>query len=168
MIGSFEIATVVPLMAVAAAYDVGQRRIPNPVNVALALTGTAAAWYLRGVEGLASSVAAAVLVGTLLWFAWRQRILGGGDLKLAVASAAWVGLDRLVPFLLATAIAGGGVAIACFLASSSSVRREVVSNLRLAAARAMPPVPISQGKGRTSVPYGAAIAVAALWTLYRG
>ena len=37
--------------------------------------------------------------------------LGGGDAKLMVAAALWLGFEHLLPFLLWTAILGGGLAV---------------------------------------------------------
>lgn len=157
----------IPLLAVACAFDVSQRQIPNTITIATLLTGIAVSWWAGGLSGAASSLGAAVLVGTVLLFPWRLRALGGGDLKLAVGCAAWVGLDRVGEFALAAAIAGGIVAVLCLAASSRKVQREIAVNLKLVAARVLPAVPISQGGGRVSVPYGAAVAAATLWMLYR-
>ena len=37
--------------------------------------------------------------------------IGGGDAKLMAATALWLGFDHLLPFLLWTAILGGGLAL---------------------------------------------------------
>lgn len=157
----------VPLLLLAAAYDVTARRIPNTITVPLALMGAATSYWAGGLKGVGSSVGAAVLVGAVLFLVWRMRALGGGDLKLAVAASMWIGLERLGSFAIAAGIAGGAIAVLCFAASSRAVQREIATNLRLAAARVMPPLSIAQSSGRVSVPYGAAVAVAALWVLAR-
>ncbi|MEK7264914.1 MAG: pilus assembly protein CpaA, partial [Pseudomonadota bacterium] len=43
------------------------------------------------------------------------KFLGGGDAKLLAACAPWIGLAALGPFLVYTALAGGGFAVALIL-----------------------------------------------------
>lgn len=95
-------------LAVAAAFDLGQLRIPNWVNLALALLFLPALWLgPREVSLLAhAGTGALVLAAGLLMFAagW----LGGGDVKLAAACALWLGPGpQLAEFALWTALAGG-------------------------------------------------------------
>ena len=80
-----------------------------------------------------------------------SALLGGGDVKLLAAGALWLGAAALGPFLLATVLAGGVLAVAFLLAGL----------LRRRAA----------GAAAASLPYGIAIAAGgilvsagALWT----
>lgn len=157
-----------PLLGAAALADIFRRRIPNSLNIAVALTGTAASAWIGGGSGLLSSLGAAVLLGALLLPAWRMRALGGGDLKLAVACGTWIGLQAIVAFGLASAFCGGVIGLVCWASSEQRVRREISENLRLAAAGAMPAVSIAQVGGRVSVPYGAGFAAAAMWLITCG
>jgi hypothetical protein len=67
-------------------------------------------------------------------------------------------------FLAVSAIAGGAIALACYGLSSSAVRREVRTNLRLAATGhpLEAPAGARPGGGRVSVPYGVSFVVGVL------
>ena len=107
------------LFVAAAVVDGRSRRIPNPLPLGLALLG-----LLRIAAGLAAGagfgaaaldLAAAAAVFLAGAVAFRFRLLGGGDVKLIAAAALWLGAAALGPFLLATALAGGGLAIGFLL-----------------------------------------------------
>jgi prepilin peptidase CpaA len=119
----------VGLFAAAAVTDTRSRRIPNPLPAGLALLGLArivlglAAGTGLAAAGLDLAAAAAVFTATAV--AFRFRLLGGGDAKLLAAGALWLGAAALGPFLLATALAGGALAIAFLL--TGLVRRDAVA-----------------------------------------
>src|SRR5262249_52418386 len=48
-----------------------------------------------------------VLVAAFSLFA--RGVIGGGDAKLAAATALWLGFDHLLPYLLYASLIGGGV-----------------------------------------------------------
>jgi prepilin peptidase CpaA len=103
------------LFAAAAATDALGRRIPNALSLGLALVGLARialalatgepAWPLAG------DLAAAVAVFAVAAVAFHFRLLGGGDVKLLAAGALWLGAAALLPYLTATALAGGALAL---------------------------------------------------------
>jgi prepilin peptidase CpaA len=114
----------VALFAAAAVSDARHRRISNRLSAGLALLGLARiAVDLASGAGLgaaAADVAAALAVFALGALAFHRRWLGGGDVKLLAASALLLGLGELAPFLFATALSGGVLAIGfvawrCFL-----------------------------------------------------
>jgi prepilin peptidase CpaA len=142
----------------AAACDIKRRRIPNAITVGLLVVGLAAQGLFQGLLASLSGLAAAALLIVLLYIPWNAKRIGGGDVKLAAATAAWLGLGRLIPFVLATATAGGFVALACYLVARPAARAEVRVNVTLAVLQGeMPPV-ASQRAGHISVPYAVAIA----------
>src|SRR6266545_2000829 len=63
------------------------------------------------------AVAGAALVLLALIPVWSRGFLGGGDVKLAAACAAWLALGDLPVFALAVALAGGLVAAAALVLS---------------------------------------------------
>ena len=144
------------IFAFVAISDFRTRRIPNGFIVAIlllaalrmAITGTpTGALYTL----LAS---AAVFVATFLLF-WRG-LLGGGDVKLLVATGFLIGYHDLFQFLFVMSICGALVALA------------VVAHNRLGVAAAAgalehqePPEP----PARLTVPYGVAISLAGIVTL---
>jgi prepilin peptidase CpaA len=103
-------------LAVAAAADVAQRRVPNLVVAPLAASGLAAQWASGGISAAGDGALAGGAVLVVLWLPWARGLLGGGDLKLAAATATWLGLGSVVPFLLFAGAAGLPVAIAAKLA----------------------------------------------------
>jgi prepilin peptidase CpaA len=100
----------VALLLAAAWWDVATRLIPDGISIALAALGLA----VRATDGLAAlglSVATAALLFLVLVLLHARGALGGGDVKLASALA--LGLPPLatLDFLMATALAGGVLAL---------------------------------------------------------
>lgn len=96
------------LLAAAAAHDAATRTIPNWLPLLLAALGVALR-LLTGDLGPGLAVAALVLAGTAL--AWLRGWLGGGDVKLAAAFALVPPPGQVAAFVLATALAGGVLAL---------------------------------------------------------
>ena len=101
------------LMAFAASSDLFTMTISN--RVTLALVGGFFAMAL--VSGMTPSdvlahaeAAATVLAVTFLFFA--RGWIGGGDAKLAAATALWFGFDHLVEYLLYASVFGGVLTLA--------------------------------------------------------
>jgi len=101
------------LMAFAASSDLFTMTISN--RVTLALVGGFIAMAL--ISGMSPSdmlahagAAATVLAVTFVFFA--RGWIGGGDAKLAAATALWLGFDHLVVYLLYASIFGGALTLA--------------------------------------------------------
>jgi prepilin peptidase CpaA len=160
------------LLAVAVAWDLASRRIPNLVIAAIAVAGLGVRIWDQGVLAGLGGLGAAVLTIVLLFGFWRRGGLGGGDVKLAGAVAIWIApLSSLPWFYLASAVAGGLVSVVCLALSRANVRREVRVNLTLAALHREVPeaaTAMRETAGRVSVPYGLAIALGAAVVLLRG
>lgn len=145
------------LMAAAAIEDVRRLVIPNPLVLALC-----ALWPLRVATGAEASLAAglaAVACAAAVLFAgavvFARGLIGGGDVKLLSAAALWAGADRVALLLVLTALIGGVVALACLTPLGA----------RVGAWRRGAPNPaeaIAGTGGGRPVPYGVAIAAAAL------
>jgi prepilin peptidase CpaA len=156
---------LVVLLVAAAHWDVRKRRIPNALNAAVLLCGLAGALVGEGFWAVPSGLAAGLLTVVLCWVPWIAGRIGGGDVKLAGAAAAFVGLRFLCEYLLATALAGGLVAVVCFFLSNRTARKEMVTNLKVAIVGIMPE-PSLRGGGRVSVPYGVASTLGALFVIF--
>jgi prepilin peptidase CpaA len=156
------------LIVAAAASDIWKRRIPNALNGTLMLAGLWAQASAPGWRSALGGLAAGAITLTLLWVPWSKGRLGGGDVKMAVATAAWMGLALLPAYYLSTAIAGGLVAVICYGFSAREARQEIKNNLAaMAAGAGLPDVPLKGGAGRRSVPYGVAVALAGLLLLWK-
>jgi Flp pilus assembly protein protease CpaA len=156
------------LFVAAAAWDISKRRIPNALNGALILAGLWAHASAQGWQATGGALAAAAITLALLWIPWSRRRLGGGDVKMAVGVAAWMGLSLLPAYYLSTALAGGLVAVICYTFSTRGARDEIKNNLAaMTAGAGLPQVPLKGGSGRLSVPYGVAVALAGLVLLWK-
>lgn len=156
------------LLAVSAASDAAVRRIPNLLTVALAAGGLGVQLAVGGPAAAAAGLAAGLLVGAMLWLPWLRGWLGGGDLKLAVGAALWVGWGGLTTYALVSALAAGGMAVVAYAASTRRARAEMRSNLKLAALAHGVSVQARATRGRVSVPAGAAFAAGALAAVIGG
>jgi prepilin peptidase CpaA len=140
-------------LALVAYSDLRTRCIPNEFIVALlalacfriALSGdpTAALYTLVA--------SAALAVATFLLF-WRG-LLGGGDVKLMVASGFLIGYHDVLGFLVVMSVSGGLIAVA------------MLAGDRLKARAAAPLQEAQEKSARLTVPYGVAISVAGMMTL---
>jgi prepilin peptidase CpaA len=148
------------LLAVAAAADVAQRRVPNLVVAPLAVAGLAAQWSSGGALGAVDGLLAGCLVGVVLGVAWAKGVMGGGDVKLAAASAIWVGSGSVVPFLLFVGAAGIPVALAARLS-----HRLELWHLAKSASAGGPPVDAA-AVPRETAPVAVAVAFGVLAVLW--
>jgi len=147
--------------------DLRERRVANALVLVTAGGGVAAQIARAGATGAASALVAGLATLLLLWAPWRRGHLGGGDVKLASAAALGVGLAALPHFLLAAALAGGALSLACLVASSAAERARVGANLAALRLGLDLPAPAA-ARGAPSVPYAAAIAVGAAFALAQG
>jgi len=145
---------VLPLLVVyAAASDLLTMTIPNRISLLLvggfvaaaSLTGLgASAWLAHAMCG-----ASVLAVGFALFLFGG---IGGGDVKLAAATALWIGSEKLLEYLLVAALCGGAPTLAVL------------------ALRSVPLPAFALGWGwlarlherSSGVPYGIALAGAAL------
>lgn len=101
------------LVIVAAMRDATSYTIPNWISLAL-VAAFAPAAMLVGLNlsliGVALGVGAACLVAGIAMFALGW--IGGGDAKLFAAAGLWLGWPAAAPFVIWTALAGGGLAVA--------------------------------------------------------
>ncbi len=105
----------VGIFAAAAADDVSRRRIANGFVVALVVLALVrlGIGLAAGSEGVtpARDLAAALAVFGAGVAAFHFGVFGGGDAKLLAAGALWTGAASVGPFLFATALAGGLLAL---------------------------------------------------------
>jgi prepilin peptidase CpaA len=147
-----------PLFLCAAAVsDVRHRQIPNLLTGGMALVGVmlslADGGLARTWPGVWAGVVA-LLIGLVLQLA---RLVGGGDVKLFAALAIWLGAKGSMDAALATAIAGGVLAL-FFLRRPSSLGDDVRSDGPL-----MSRLQLDEDRDFERVPYGVAVAAGGMW-----
>lgn len=141
------------LMAYAAFSDLFTMTISNFVSLALIVIFFALALALAmPIQEIGVHAAAGALVLLITFFMFARGWIGGGDAKLAAATALWVGFDHLADYSLYAAALGG-----------------VLTLFILALRRyPLPPVLLAQTwlarlhQKDNGVPYGIALAVAGL------
>jgi prepilin peptidase CpaA len=149
----FPLLAVFPLaMVFAGAMDLLTMTIPNRVSLALIAAFLVAA-PLAGfsLEAIGMHLAAFALVLAVGIGLFSLNLVGGGDVKLLAVAALWIGFDLLMPYLFQVSILGGILS-----ASVLAYRwRPAIPGCPEWATRLH-----QQGTG---IPYGLAIAGAALW-----
>jgi prepilin peptidase CpaA len=101
------------LMAFAASSDLFTMTISNRVTLVL-VAGFAALALASGMSAAdaMSHVAAAATVLAVTFVFFARGWIGGGDAKLAAATALWLGFDHLMAYLLYASIFGGILTLA--------------------------------------------------------
>jgi prepilin peptidase CpaA len=141
------------LMAFAASSDLLTMTISNRLSLILAggfflLTGvTGMSWTEFGMH-----LGAAALVLTVAFFFFTRGWIGGGDAKLAAATALWFGFSHLLDYLLYSSLLGGALTLLLLQ----------FRQLPLPAALARQPWVVRLHEKGGGIPYGIALAAAAL------
>jgi len=139
-------ALLFPALALAGGLcDLASYRIPNRISIGMAATfplhALLAQWGWTGFFLHLGAGLAFLLIGFALF---AKGWIGGGDAKLLAGAALWVGWKGLAPFLVVMGLAGGVLALLVLVAS------------RLPGLK-------TRWNRPAGVPYGAAIALAAVW-----
>jgi prepilin peptidase CpaA len=144
------------LMAFAAAYDLTTMTIPNKLTASVALAFLAVILLCGlSVSEAAWHVAAGLLVLAITFTMFAAGWIGGGDAKLAAGIALWLGFADLFDYFMLASILGGGMTLALLVA-----RRYPLPGFL-----ARLPWALKLHAPETGIPYGIALAVAALATL---
>src|SRR5262249_227473 len=101
------------MMAFAASSDLLTMTISNRVSLIL-VGGFAALAAIGGLTaaGALSHLAAGCVVLVAAFSLFARGVIGGGDAKLAAATALWLGFDHLLPYLLYASLIGGALSVA--------------------------------------------------------
>ena len=137
-------------MAGAAAMDLLTMTIPNRLSAALAIGYFALALF-AGVSAqelaLHAGCGATILVFTFGLFSLGW--IGGGDAKLAAATALWLGWTPLADYGLVSALAGGALTLVILFARRIALPSFLLSHLWIARLH----------NAKTGIPYGIALAL---------
>ena len=151
-----------------AASDVRNARIPNWLTYSSLVAALLARAILMGWSGLGLGLVGMGVAGGAFFVLFLLGGMGGGDVKLMAAVAAWAGSGEVMAILLSAAIAGGILAIA-YMVFGHRIRQTLLNTLELIShhlVSGLQPHPSLnvRGPGSTRVPYGVAIAIG---TMYR-
>ena len=131
-------------LLIAAFTDIRSRTIHNWLNIAIAVSAPLF-WWAAGLDlwpGVAMQVGVAIAAFAVLAGLFALGWMGGGDVKLLTALALWVPPEAFLKLLVVMALAGGVLTIV--MGAWHVTRRR---------------------KDRLAIPYGVAIAFAALWVI---
>jgi prepilin peptidase CpaA len=140
-------------MAFAAASDLLTMTIANRISLIL-VAGFAIVAVLCGMNGAAllSHLAAGAAVLAVAFLCFACRWIGGGDAKLAAATALWLGFGNLFDYLIYASILGGALTLLIVL----------FRTMPLPAALAGAEWAERLHRQDAGIPYGIALAAAAL------
>jgi prepilin peptidase CpaA len=145
---SFEIALIVALvglLVIASVTDWRRREIDNWLNISIA-AGAPLFWLATGLSlwpDMAIQLGLGLVVFAIFTGFFALGAMGGGDVKLLGALALWFAPFPMLRLLLAMSILGGVLTLFML------VRQKALK---------LP--------GKPEIPYGIAIAIAALWVIY--
>lgn len=143
-IGLSLISLITALLGCATYTDLKARLIPNPIPIAIAALAPVF-WINSGLApwpGFGLMILQALACLAVFGFIFTRGLMGGGDVKLISALALWLPSIALIEFLLRMSILGGFLALIQVITARLRPRSEPIE-----------------------VPYGVAIAAAALLSL---
>lgn len=141
------------LMAYAAASDLLTMRISNRVTSLIAISFSLYALASgMSLQDLGWHVAAGALTLIATFSMFARGWIGGGDAKLAAATALWLGLSSLADYLIVASILGGALTIFIVYMRTFPLPG---TTLRI-------PFVVQLHDERSGIPYGIALAAAAL------
>jgi prepilin peptidase CpaA len=141
------------VMAVAASSDLLTMTISNRISIVLAVGFFAlAAMSGTSLPDVLSHVGAAALVLAVTFVFFIRGWIGGGDAKLAAATALWFGFDYLLNYLVYASLLGGALTLLLLQFRTVPLPQVLARQVWLQR--------LHQKDG--GVPYGIALAVGAL------
>ena len=167
----FLLAGALGIATVGAAQDIRGGRIPNWLTYG----GLVAALLIRplvlGWPGLKGGLIGMLAGGAIFFVFFVLGGMGGGDVKLMAAVAAWAGGAETMNILIATAVAGGVLALGAMLLRRQ-VRVTLLNTVELirhhltAGFKPHPELNIRDSRSMR-IPFGPAIALGTLYCLCR-
>ena len=163
------LALLTPWLIALCVSDVRHRRLPNVLTLGGLVVALAMAFGFGGVPALSDALIAAGCAFLFLIIPFLLRAAGAGDVKMLSAAAAFLGMQNIPFFLMATSFAGLIVAavMVCMRQVSAARLKHAFRTLfdwrydRKAGKAALPP----KDDERARVPFGCAIALGTWATL---
>ena len=141
------------MMAFAASSDLVTMTISN--RVSLTLIGGFLVMALMtgmGLIEIGTHVGAGILVLVVAFVFFSRGWIGGGDAKLAAATALWLGFDQLMPYILYASLLGGVLTFAMIQFRTMPIPAPLAGQAWAQRLHRMD----------TGIPYGIALAASAL------
>ena len=149
--------------------DVRSNRIPNWLTYTALGLALASRTLWGGWPALKQGLWGALLGGGVFFLFFLVRGMGAGDVKLMGAGSAWAGLHGAVKLLIATAYAGGAIALVyiVFHKQVGTTIRNLGTLLKFHLTSGIRPHPklSLQSKTARRLPYGLAIAIGSIYLL---
>lgn len=157
---------VITVSAVAAAWDLRFRKVPNWLVLVGIITGAAANMMLFGPPGLWASAAGTALGMAILFIPYVLGGIGAGDVKLLGCLGAIVGPQRVILASLYGLIAGGVISAGLLVFSGrfGRVSRSIMADFMLMLTPGARPVGLGTIKTASSsflIPYAVPIGIGA-------
>ncbi len=153
MIDAISLLLFPAMMAFAASSDLITMTISNRVSLALVAGFVVLALVTgMGMGEFARHLGAGALVLVVAFGFFSRGWIGGGDAKLAAATALWFGFDQLVPYLLYASLLGGLLTFAMLQFRTLPLPAPLAGQAWAERLHRMD----------TGIPYGIALAAAAL------
>lgn len=142
-------------MAFAASSDLLTMRISNKLVLLLAAGFVVMALLVElPLQQFAMHVLCALVVLVVAFGLFAMRLIGGGDAKLAAATTLWLGFGLTLPYLVYTALLGGGLTLLILILRRVPINPLITRFVWIN--RLHDP--------KQGVPYGIAMAIAGLLT----
>jgi prepilin peptidase CpaA len=158
------LAAAVGILVVVAYWDARTRRIPNALSLTTAALGLGRIALAADVIDAGYTLAAAMIIFAITFALFQRGAIGGGDAKILTTTALLIGYRELLGFLLLMSLCGGVLALATLAAE----RLDLSFGWFRLGAHVSSTGQSDRGrvasKGLT-VPYGVAVATAAVITL---
>lgn len=161
------LAIALAVSVVAAGTDVATRKIPNALTYGTALAALLGRFVLLGWRGAWLGLLGGLVGGAVFFLFYVVRAMGAGDVKLMTAIGCFAGPQKSLEILLATALAGGVLALGYAIVRGrlGSTLKNLVSVIGFHAmhgAKQHPTVNLDNQKS-LRMPYGVAIATGVLY-----
>jgi prepilin peptidase CpaA len=148
----------VAVLVTAAIIDLSTRRIPNWLSLPFLVAGIAVQSVHGGRQGFIASLAGIGLALLLFGLPCCIRLMGMGDLKLAMGVGAWIGAAQFFfAFIVAAMVAGIMAALYAlrYQASGTTTGRFRLGGLA-----------VLGSPGAQSIPYAPALAIGTLFSFF--
>ena len=149
-------------VGLAAALDLRWGRIPNRLTYTAMLTALLLRAALGGWRSCLEGLGAGLIGGGVFFLFFLVRGMGAGDVKLMAAVGVWTELNQLPALLIATALAGGLLALGymIYFKQASRTMRNLGSLFRYHFSSGLSPHPEInlQNPQAIRIPYALAIA----------